>query len=187
MDSSTGTQALLDAAIFFDFRAVAGNSHWNLWNKSSPERKSEKRFLAHMLSSALAFRPPLGFFNRLRSEDGKVDLKKGGIAAIVGLARAAALAAGSRERSTLERLEVARASGAVLESGERPRFGGIVSFLAPHALARSTGRAQQKTDAREQRQLGELSTIERRHLREASSLSKTLRKNCARCGSLIVG
>ena len=97
-------QALLDAAIFFDFRAVAGDFHWNLWSKSSTRAQTEKRFLAHMLNGALAFRPPLGFFNRLRSDNGNVDLKKGGIASIVGLARVAALAAGSRERPTLERL-----------------------------------------------------------------------------------
>ncbi len=108
-------QALLDAAIFFDFRAVAGGLSLESLEEIISGAKSEKRFLAHMLNGALAFRPPLGFFNRLRTENGKIDIKMTGIAPIVSLARVAALAAGSRERSTLERLSVASLSDGVID------------------------------------------------------------------------
>ena len=73
--------------------------------------------------------PPLGFFNRIRSDHGMVDLKKGGIGPIVNLARVGALAAGSRERSTLERLAVAGKSGALLSQDGGTELVEIFEFL----------------------------------------------------------
>ncbi len=100
-------RALLDAAIFFDFRGVAGGLSLESLQEVISPAKDQRRFLAHMLSGAVAFRPPLGFFNRLRTRNGKIDIKMGGIAPIVALARVMALSAGSRERSTVERLALA--------------------------------------------------------------------------------
>ncbi len=71
-------QALLDAAIFFDFRAVAGDLPLAPLEEIITTAKIEKRFLAQMTRDAIVFHPPLGFFNRLRSDHGKLDLKKGG-------------------------------------------------------------------------------------------------------------
>jgi CBS domain-containing protein len=82
-----------------------------------------------MARGALDFYPPLGFFNRLRSDHGKVDLKKGGIVPVVALARVAALAAGSSERTTLERLRVMPASGAFLSREDATALGEIFPFL----------------------------------------------------------
>jgi CBS domain-containing protein len=45
--------------------------------KSFAAANSEQRFLSHLARGALDFLPPLGFFNRLRSDNGKIDLKKG--------------------------------------------------------------------------------------------------------------
>lgn len=164
--------AMLDASIFFDFRAVVGTLSLESLEQVIAGAQSEKLFLAHMLSSALAFRPPLGFFNRLRSEDGKVDLKKGGIAAIVGLARAAALAAGSRERSTLDRLEVARASGAVLSPASAQDLAELFPFLLRMRLRAQLDARNKKQPLGNSVNLAELSTIERRHLREACIIIK---------------
>ncbi len=80
-------QALLDAAIFFDFRPVAGSLSLDSLEETIAPAKDERRFLAHMLNGALAFRPPLGFFNRLRATNGEIDIKMGGIAPIVSIAR----------------------------------------------------------------------------------------------------
>ena len=131
-------QALLDAAIFFDFRAVAGTLALDTLEEIVGTAKSERRFLSHLARGALDFYPPLGFFNRLRSDNGKVDLKKSSIAPIVGLARVAALAAGSRERSTLARLDVAKASGLVLSAARRHRAGGNISISISAPPARAT-------------------------------------------------
>jgi CBS domain-containing protein len=122
-------EALLDAAIFFDFRAVAGALSLQTLDELIGSAKDQKLFLLHMARGAMDFFPPLGFFNRLRSDRGRIDLKKGGIAPIVGLGRIAALAAGSWERSTMERLGVAKQSGKVLSAEDASALSEIFPFL----------------------------------------------------------
>ena len=53
------------------------------------------------------FRPPIGWFGRMRAHDRVIDVKRGGTAAIVLLARLFALVAGSSEHSTVPRLRAA--------------------------------------------------------------------------------
>jgi CBS domain-containing protein len=169
-------QALLDAAIFFDFRVVAGSLSLEPLEEILSAAQSERRFLAHMLNGALAFHPPLGLFNRLRGVNGKIDLKKGGIAPIVSLARVAALAAGSRERSTLERLAIARSSHAVLNRESAQELGeSFPQFLRLRLRAQLAARKNNRpldhcVD------LPELSALERRHLREAFMLIKRVQE-----------
>lgn len=169
-------QALLDASIFFDFRAVAGTLSLESLEQIIATAAHEKLFLAHMLSGALAFRPPLGFFNRVRRLNGKIDLKKGAIAPIVGLARVAALAAGSRERSTLERLAIAGPSGAILSQASAAELGEIFPYLLRLRL-----RAQLTAYGNHQPldhcvDWATLSTLEQRHLREAMVLVKEIQE-----------
>jgi CBS domain-containing protein len=166
--------ALLDAAIFFDFRVVAGTLSLQSLDETVASAKAEKLFLAHMARGAMDFYPPLGFFNRLRSENGRVDLKKGGIAPIVGLARVAALAAGSSERSTLERLNVARHSGALLSREDATSLGEIFPFffqlrLQEQLKALAAGKAVDHTIS-----LADLSPMVRRHLKEAFVVIKQI-------------
>ncbi|MCB0214802.1 MAG: cyclic nucleotide-binding protein, partial [Anaerolineae bacterium] len=85
-------QALMEAGIFFDFRRVHGDLSLEPLERQLADAHANGIFLAYMAQAANTFAPPLGFFNRIRSEDGFVDLKKGGIAPVVGLARALALA-----------------------------------------------------------------------------------------------
>jgi len=167
-------EALLDAAIFFDFRAVAGNLSLESLDEIIAAAKSQKLFLSHMARGAMDFYPPLGFFNRLRSANGKVDLKKSGIAPIVGLARVAALAAGSLERSTLERLAVAKTSGALLSQEDATALSEIYPFffnlrLQAQLKSLAATRAIDHSVA-----LAELSTLERRHLKEAFVIIKRI-------------
>jgi CBS domain-containing protein len=87
-------QALLEAAIFFDFRPVHGLLSLNSLEEIFLKAGERGLFLAHLARAALGFQPPLGFFRRIRQEEGGVDLKQGGIAPIVGLARLYALEMG---------------------------------------------------------------------------------------------
>ncbi len=107
-------QALLDIAVFGDFRPVAGTLSLESLEALWREARSTPRFVSQMLRAALTWRPPLGWFKRIRSQGGRVDLKQGGIGPIVALARASAVAAGSSARTTMERLAAAGASGAIL-------------------------------------------------------------------------
>ena len=56
-----------------------------------------------MARAAVTFRPPHGWFGRLRIRGSTLDVKRGGTAAIVLLARLYALIARSTEHSTVLR------------------------------------------------------------------------------------
>jgi CBS domain-containing protein len=164
--------ALLDAAIFFDFRAVAGELSLEPLEKTIVDARNEKLFLAHMANDALAFRPPLGFFNRLRGDNGKLDIKKAGIAPIVSIARVGALAAGSSQRSTIERLRVSGESKRVID-GDSARSLAEIFPLFLRLRLRAQLAAQAKNEAPDNDiTLTDLSGLDRRHLREAFVLVK---------------
>ena len=165
-------QALLDCAIFFDFRAVAGDLSLTPLEETLAGARHEKLFLSHMIRAALESRPPLGFFKRIRSDNGKVDLKKGGIVPIVALARAAALCAGSHERSTLARLAAAGEAGSLLNNDNARDLGDIYSFLLHLRLRRQLTEYRRKEPLDHAISLAELSTLERRHLQEAFVMIK---------------
>ena len=158
-------QALLEAAIFFDFRPVAGTLSLAPLDEILAGAGPEKAFIAHLAEGALA-PPPLGFFNRIRSDDGKVDVKKGGLAPIVGLSRAAALAGGSLERSTLERLAAAGKSGIFLSQDDASELAEIFQFLLHLRLRQQLTSLQSNRPLDHNIHLNALSTAERRHLKE---------------------
>jgi CBS domain-containing protein len=108
-------QALLDAQIFFDLRAVGGELSLAPLEALILERAHEGLFLYHLAAASLTFRPPLGVFGRVRTEEGFVDLKRHALAPIVALARVYGLLAKSAERGTLSRLKRAAAAGVVSE------------------------------------------------------------------------
>jgi CBS domain-containing protein len=160
-------QALLDAAIFFDFRPVAGALPLDELDEVLSGAGTEKLFIAHMARSALELTPPLGFFKRIRSHEGAVDLKTGGIGPIVALARAAALAAGSRERSTLERLAAAGESEIVLKQQDTTTLAEIFQFLMRVRLGQQLAALEGGRPLDHKARPAALSTLQRRHLREA--------------------
>jgi CBS domain-containing protein len=159
-------QALLDASIFFDFRSVVGELSLEPLDEILAGARTEKAFIAHLAQDALVFHPPLGFFNRLRSDDGRVDLKKGGLVPIVSLARAAALAGGSRERSTLERLVTAGKSGKLLSPDDASELAEIFQFLLHLRLRQQLAALGANRPLDHNVDLNTLSTLERRHLKE---------------------
>jgi CBS domain-containing protein len=160
-------QALLDASIFFDFRPVAGTLSLEPLEEILAGARAEKLFVAHMARASLQFTPPVGLFSRIRAEKGAVDLKKSGINPIVGLARVAALAAGSRERSTLERLAIAGKSGSVLKQQDTAVLAEIFEFLLHIRLRQQLADLQAKRPLDHRVRLNTLSALERRHLKEA--------------------
>ena len=170
-------QALLDAAIFFDFRAVAGSLSLDVLEETILPAKDQRRFLAHMLSGALAFRPPLGFFNRLRAPNGEIDIKMGGIAPIVSLARVMALATGSRERSTLERLSIASASDSVVGRESARSLSEIFPFLLRLRLGAQLAARDNRKVVDNRIDLATLSPFERNQLRDAFIIMKRIQED----------
>jgi CBS domain-containing protein len=180
-------QALLDASIFFDFRPVAGALSLVPLDEILAGARTEKAFIARLADASLAH-PPLGFFNRIRSDDGKVDLKKGGLAPIVGLARAAALGGGSLERSTLERLATAGKSGTILSQNDASELAEIFQFLLHLRLRQQLASLQANRPLDHNVHLNALSTLERRHLKEGFVMIRRIQESIrAWCSWEIVG
>ncbi len=111
-------KALLEAQVFLDFRPVAGDLSLEPLDRLLRSGGRRELFLHHLARAALTFRPPLGAFGSVKTNDGSVDLKLAGIAATVMLARVHALAAGvAGARPTLERLRAAADAGTLSKSG----------------------------------------------------------------------
>ena len=92
----------------------------------------------------------------------------------MGLARVAALAAGSRERSTLARLDVAKASGLVLSAADATALAEIFPSLFAHRLRAQLAALAAKTAVDHSIRLKDLSVLERRHLKEALIIVKQI-------------
>jgi DNA polymerase-3 subunit epsilon/CBS domain-containing protein len=101
---------LLSLDIFFDFHAVhgAGAMAEALWREAYDLVKGELGFLKLLAEAAGPLDPPIGWLG-LRTENGRVDLKRGGMFAIVAAARVLALRYHILERPTRARLEAVKA------------------------------------------------------------------------------
>lgn len=159
-------EALMEAGIFFDFRKVHGGLDLTPLEAVCRQAASRRVFLAHMARAARTFHPPLGFFRRIRDEGGKVDLKKGGIAPIVAIARVYALEAASSARSTPDRLEAAAASGAMSREGADMLLEAF-RFLMRLRLREQLQALRDGLPPENTVHLDRLSAVERRHLKEA--------------------
>jgi len=109
--------ALLNAVVFFDFRAIAGDpapvDRLRTW--LADRAAVADAFLAALARNALENGPPLGLFGRIApartgAARGTIDLKINGVQPYVEAARVYALASGVTASHTIERL---RAAGAV--------------------------------------------------------------------------
>ncbi|GIW33227.1 DUF294 nucleotidyltransferase-like domain-containing protein [Meiothermus sp.] len=137
-------EGLLEAQVFLDFRSIAGGLSPEPLHGYLRQAGKNRAFLTALARSALAFAPPLGFLGRIHWEAGQINLKKGGLAAIVALARVYGLEAGSLARPTPERLRAA-AEARLLPREEAEDLSEAFLFLAhlrlKHQLA-ALGRGQ---------------------------------------------
>ena len=108
---------LLAVDIFFDFRAVYGDGALaaSLWRDAYALAKGQIGFAKLLAEAGGKFEPPFGWFG-LKTENGRVDLKKGGLFVIVTTARVLAIVHGIAEHSTKARIENVRALGLGSES-----------------------------------------------------------------------
>jgi CBS domain-containing protein len=96
-----------------------------------------------------------------------IDIKRGAIAPVVNLARAAALAAGSRERSTLERLRVAGRNGEILNEQDSTALAEIFQFVLQLRMREQLAALRAKRAPDHNIRVAGLSLLERRHLKES--------------------
>ncbi len=157
---------LMVSSIFFDFRNVAGSLDTEPLADLVASAADNDLFMAHMARVSLRFKPPLGLFQRIRTEDGKVDVKKRGIASVVAAARVYGLEAGTRARPTRERLEAAAEAGVV--SGDlSSTLIETYRFLLQLRLREQLAAVADGREPENHIRLGELSSLEHRHLKDA--------------------
>ena len=158
-------RALIEALNFFDFRPVHGHLPLGPLHEIVACAGREELFLAHFARASLGLAPPIGAFRQLRHVDDGVDVKKGGLAPIVSLARLYALEAGSVARSTIERLKVAAVEGTLSrESAETLQEG--FRFLLGLRLREQLRALRGGEPLANSIRLEHLSAIERGHLKD---------------------
>lgn len=170
---------LMVSSIFFDFRAVAGTLDVSGLDDIVAGSAGNQLFTAHLARVSLRFKPPLGLFQQLQATDGRIDLKKRGIASIVAAARVYGLEAGARARPTRERLEAAIEAGVVSRDLgqtliETYRF--LLQLRLRRQLEVLAGGGQPDNDV----DLAAMSSMQRRHLKEAFGVIREMQGALAR-------
>jgi len=172
-------EAILRSAIFFDLRVVHGDPALveGLQEQIRQSAPRSSRFLAHLARNAAANEPPLGFFRgfvleREGEHKDRLDLKRGGFHAVVEVARVHSLSRGLPQVSTLSRIAAAAGAGGLgTESAadlhDAFEFIRYVRLLHQAKQIRS-GEAPDNFVAP-----SELSSFEKRHLRDAFQIVRT--------------
>ncbi len=157
--------AVLRAAIFFDFRRVAGTLELAPLERVLAGAASKPVFLRFLARAALEFKPPPMFVLTLRGKS-TVDLKLHGIAPVALLARCYALELGGGERNTVARIEAAARAGRLPED----TFAAVAEayrFLLGLRLRLQLDRLRKGEPASSAVPLAELTAVERSHVKDA--------------------
>jgi CBS domain-containing protein len=158
-------EALLHAAIFFDYRRVAGSLDVAGLEESLAAAPHKPVFVRFLARTALEFRPPPLLLLTLRAHP-TVDLKAQGIAPVVLLARAYGLELGGAARSTLDRLDAAARAGHLPE-GVFAAVAEAYRFLVGLRLRLQLDRLARGAPPSSSVALAELSAVERGRLKDA--------------------
>jgi CBS domain-containing protein len=169
--------ALLDAAICFDFRQLHGDLDAEAALRPVIRQAAgNRRFLGRLARAALRRRPPLGFLRQLRGDHhGRVDLKAHGTAPIIDLARLLALQAGSAELATVARLRAATERGTVGRT--TADLAAAFDYLQEVRLRHQAGQLRAGTAPDDLITLADLGALERRWLKDAFHLLHTCQEN----------
>jgi CBS domain-containing protein len=164
------SNALLLSAMVADSRPLTDAPLGRSLGEAIRSHTRTSQFLRALLDEALAWRPPIGFIRGLvvahsGEHRGQLDLKAGGLAPVVGLARWIAISSGDATGTTVERLRRGAAVG-LLSSDEAETLAGgfesLYGLLMRHEVqALRDGVAPSTYVVPE-----ELDTLTRRHLRE---------------------
>ena len=168
--------SILRATIFFDMRAVSGESDLarQLHAEVRQKAKTNSLFLSYLARDAQRSRIPLGIFRNLvleKSTDGQkvFDAKGQAILPIIDIARTLAMAEGSPAVGTLERLEWLAENGHMARSDADSLRDAMLFVnelrIAHHAEQLRSGKKPDNAIAP-----GELSPLERDYLKDSFSV-----------------
>ncbi len=177
-------EALLNATIFFDFRALHGDVSLveRLREFLLANVKDRPAFLRQMAANSLQVRPPLGLFGDIvvgNDEGGTIDLKMQASRPFVDCARILALSAGVGAVSTVDRLREAgprirMSADDVASAIDAFHFVQMLRLRSQDSLERGTGTAEpNRLDP------DSLNSLDRRILREALRQARKLQNRVA--------
>lgn len=176
--------ALLHSQVFFDFRTVYGDEGMGqrVHDAAVASAKGSRRLHAHLASLAARREPPLTFFKGLvvdRSGEyaNTMDVKKGGLAAIVQMARLYALSAGSSAVDTRERL--AAAAGETVSKEGSQNLLDAFNYLRAITLNHQAAQVRQGLKPDYHIDPKSLSRMDRENIRDAFQVIKNMQNSLA--------
>jgi CBS domain-containing protein len=167
----TQENALLLSAMVADSRPVTNLPLGRALTEQIRSHTRTTQFLRALLDEALGWRPPTGFVRDFvvahsGEHRGQLDLKSGGLAPVVALARWIAIVSGDARGTTTERLRRGARMG-LLSTDEADTLAGgfddVYALLLRHEAQAVRGGAEPTTYFHP----GDLDTLTRRHLRES--------------------
>ncbi|RNE48341.1 DUF294 nucleotidyltransferase-like domain-containing protein [Corynebacterium alimapuense] len=177
--------ALLHAQTFFDFRSIHGDSELAdaVHSNAVGMAHGARRMHAHLASLAARREPPLGFFRGLvvdRSGEyaNTLNVKKGGTAGIVQMARLFSLTAGVQAVGTRRRLSEAAAAGAVSQKGALDLLDAF-EYLRTITLRHQAQQVREKVVPDYNIDPNRLSKMDREHLRDSFQIIKNMQNALA--------
>jgi CBS domain-containing protein len=179
-------QALLNAAIFFDFRAIHGDvavaSELRTWLAEYVVDRG--RFLLPMAQNALQNRPPLGLIRDfILASDGDhpetLDLKVNGVQLLVESARIYSLATGVTVTNTIDRF-VGIAKSANLSGAAVPAWAEAFRYLQFLRLRENAAQRARGEPLHNHLDPANLNELERRILKEALRQARNLQSRLTR-------
>lgn len=179
------SEAVLHSQIFFDMHPVHGDEalYTALRKAVWPQAASSQRFLGHLATMAVRREPPLGFFRgfvveRSGEHEDRLDIKAGGIHAVIELVRVLALAQEITANTTLARIEAIQAAGQ-LTAEQATELTDAFSFMQLLRLRRHIELATRDEQPDNFIAPEALTAAERRHLREAFAVVKQAQQTLA--------
>ena len=177
--------AVLHAQIFFDARAVDGRTELAdaLRADVLAITPNAQRFLGHLAAQAVERQPPIGFFRgfvleRHGEHQATLDLKSGGVHAVIELARVYALANGVTAVNTLERLQAVAALGA-LGTESLADLTDAFEFISYVRLRHQARQYDQGLVPDNHIAPDSLTSLEKKHLRDAFGIVRRLQQGLA--------
>lgn len=177
--------ALLHAQTFFDFRGIWGDIALGdtVHSNAVGMARGARRMHAHLAALAARREPPLGFFRGLvvdRSGEyaNTLNVKKGGTAGIVQMARLFALSTGVTALGTRRRLLESAAAGGVSHRGAQDLVDAF-DYLTAITLRHQSAQLREKAVPDYHIDPTRLGKMDREHLRDSFQIIKDMQNALA--------
>ena len=173
-------EAQMLASVMFDLRPIGGTRELfdDLQAETLAAARANSIFVAHMVANSLKHTPPISLFRGfalIRSGEHKnqVDLKHSGVVPVVDLGRVFALRGALDVVNTRDRIEAAGAAGVLSAAGQAELLDAY-DLIADTRLRHQAARIRLGEPPDNFMAPGQLSDLERNHLRDAFMVVKTM-------------